>query len=386
MLLALSIAALTTTLLVALAVAPRMAALASLAPAPAGGRGRLPSAAVVLAARDEAGSIEPAVRSLLASDAASRVVAVDDRSTDGTGAILDRIAAEDARLAVVHVTELPTGWLGKNHALRRGAEAAGDVEFIVFTDADVVFAPGGLAAALAHAEAERLDHLAGAPRVIARGLPLAGMVAMFGVLFALFTRPWRVPDPRSRAFVGVGALNVVRRSAYERAGGHAAIRLSIDDDLRLGERIKASGGRSAFCFARDVASVEWYPSVRAMARGLVKNVFAGIEFRVSVAVLATAFLALGCVAPAVLALAPHMDGWPRAAFGATSALQMIGAGWAAHRAALPLAAGLLWPAATALFVAILWRSTLTALVTRRVTWRGTSYRLAELVTFCRGAR
>lgn len=378
--------ALGATLLAAVVVAPRMGRIPTLAPRPgaaggrAGGGGR---AAVVVAARDEAASIEPAIRSLLASEGATRVVAVDDRSTDATGAILDRIAAEDPRLGVVHVDALPEGWLGKNHALQRGAELAGDVEFLVFTDADVVFAPGGIAAALAHAESAGLDHLAGAPRVIARGLPLAGMVAMFGVLFALFTRPWRVPDPRSRAFVGVGALNVVRREAYGRAGGHAAIRLSIDDDLRLGKAIKESGGRSALCFARDVASVEWYPSVAAMARGLVKNVFAGIEFRVSVAALATAFLALGCVAPAVLALVPAVDGAARALFGATALLQMAGAASAARRAALPIAAGLLWPLAVALFLGILWRSTLTALLTRRVVWRGTAYPLRDLVEFAR---
>ena len=119
-----------------------------------------PTLSVVVPARDEAHTIEPAVASLLAQDYPNlQVVLVDDRSTDETGTIIDRLAAKDSRVAAVHVRELPDGWLGKVHALQRGVErASGD--FILFTDADIHFAPGVLRRAIAWSEAERLDHLA----------------------------------------------------------------------------------------------------------------------------------------------------------------------------------------------------------------------------------
>ncbi|MEL6906247.1 MAG: glycosyltransferase family 2 protein, partial [Planctomycetota bacterium] len=236
--------ALLATLAVGAYVHPRMRRIASLEPVSdaAAADGPAPTVALVVAARDEADAVERAVRSLLAQadtfpPGALAVVAVDDRSSDGTAAILDRLAAENDALRAVHVEALPDGWLGKNHALHLGAEAAGDVDFLLFTDADVEFEPGAVRAVAAHAWTNDLDHLAGGPRVVARSFALQGMIATFGVLFALFTRPWSHGDPRRDTACGVGALNLVRRTAYERAGGHAAIRLFVDDDLRLGRAV-----------------------------------------------------------------------------------------------------------------------------------------------------
>ena len=113
------------------------------APPPDGG---WPAVAVIFAARNEAAMVERATRSLLAQDYPGlEVIAVDDRSTDGTGAILDAIAAEDARLTVVHIDELPAGWLGKTHALHVAAADRPRRDWLLFTDADVLFAPGTLA-------------------------------------------------------------------------------------------------------------------------------------------------------------------------------------------------------------------------------------------------
>ncbi|WP_145194408.1 glycosyltransferase [Planctomycetes bacterium Poly30] len=387
-----SLAALGGTLVGSAVVLPRMRRIARLHPSvdPAGLAVRIPSgprAAVIVAARDEARTIEPALRSLLSQlDPGLRIVVVDDRSTDGTGAILEGIAEGEPGLLVQHVTDLPPGWLGKNHALAVGVAAAvadpDPPEYLLFTDADVVFEPGGVRGAIAHLEDHGLDHLAGAPRVHAASWALAGQIAAFGVLFGLFTRPWSVPNPQSSAHVGIGALNLVRRSAYERAGGHAAIAMRIDDDLRLGKAVKAAGGRSAFVFAGDVASLTWYPSLRAMLRGLHKNTFAGINYSWTLAVAATVFLLLVVVGPFVVAAFPSdwtgASSLARGLGAAVAALHLVGAAESARSAELPRTSALFFPLGILAFLAVLWRSAIGAVTTGRISWRDTSYSLKEL--------
>ena len=194
----LALVALVGTLLVA----PAMARIRRLEPDP--DDLEAPSVAVVIAARDEANTIEPALRSLLdQAGPATTITVVDDRSADGTSEILSRLKSEYERLHSVRVEALPAGWLGKTHALALGAEAAGDVDWILFTDADVVFEPGAVEAAIRYADAHDLDHLTGGPTIRTRSFALAGMIAAFGVLFSLFTQPWRTPLPRTRAAVGI---------------------------------------------------------------------------------------------------------------------------------------------------------------------------------------
>ncbi len=346
-----------------------------------------PQVAVIVAAKDEVATLGPALRTLLdQADDRLKIVVVNDRSTDGTGALLDELAVQEPHLRVQHVKVLPSGWLGKNHALAQGVVAATSgpdkPEFFLFTDADVAFVPSGLRGAVDHAVENDLDHLAGAPRVEPASWPLAGQVASFGVLFGLFTRPWSVPNPKSSAYVGIGALNLVRRSAYERAGGHSAIAMRIDDDLRLGKAIKESGGRSAFAFADAIASLTWYPSLRAMLRGLHKNAFAGVDFRWSLCIAATPFLLLAFVAPFVLAAAPAswlpIASLERGLLASVAALHLFGARESARSAGLPRSSALFFPVGVVLFLFVLWRSAFGALLTGRIVWRDTAYSLREL--------
>jgi cellulose synthase/poly-beta-1,6-N-acetylglucosamine synthase-like glycosyltransferase len=116
-----------------------------------------PKLSLLVACRDEAANVRAALSSVLAQDyPALEVVAVDDRSGDATGAILDELAAQHPMLRVVHVTSLPEGWLGKTHALARASEAATG-ELLLFTDADVVFAPGALRRAASLRRGRRLQ-------------------------------------------------------------------------------------------------------------------------------------------------------------------------------------------------------------------------------------
>jgi len=198
---------------------------------------------IIIAARNEERNVEEALRSILRQDDANlEVIAVDDRSTDRTGAILDRLAGADPRLRIVHLKELPPGWLGKNYALDRGAEqASGDL--LLFTDADVVMQPSTVSRAVGYSLEHQIDHLAIAPDIKMPGVLLKLFAGAFAIFFSLYARPWKASDPRSKRYVGIGAFNLVRKDVYRAVGGHQAIAMRPDDDLKLGKLVKRNGYR-----------------------------------------------------------------------------------------------------------------------------------------------
>lgn len=342
------------------------------APPPA----RWPRVSLVFAARNEEATVGVAVPTMLALDYPDlELIAVNDRSEDRTGEILDALAAREPRLRVDHVQELPPGWLGKNHALHYGAQrATGD--WILFTDADIHFRPDALRRAIAHAEAHQLGHLAAVPQLHERGHLLGICIGAFSLTFALFLRPWQIPNPRSPAHGGVGAFNLVRASAYRARGGHAPLRLRPDDDIKLGKLMKSAGGRSEFALGADLISVAWYANVGELVRGLTKNAFAGVDYR--------AWMILGGVAAHALFFL-----WPIAALFATDGLAR--AVYAAAVGLMLLVAvdnqrfdggrrwhGLFFPLGLVVLDYILLRSMAVTFARRGIVWRGTHYPLDEL--------
>jgi glycosyltransferase involved in cell wall biosynthesis len=337
--------------------------------------GDLPSLSVVVSALDEAATIEPAMRSLLALDHPRlEVVAIDDRSTDGTGAILDRLAREDARLHVIHVRELPAGWLGKVHALHVGAQAArGD--WLLFTDADVHFAPDALSRALGHCVRERLGHLAVLPELQVRDSLLAALLLDAQGIFYATLPPWKL-DTSPRVYVGLGAFNLVRSQAYRDAGGHAALRLEVLDDLMLGKRLKSCGTRQGLLLGQGTVSLEWYPDTAAFARGLEKNGYAAANYSLWQALAASAALLAVRIWPlAGLVLTDGAAWWINVAAVTTGLLAQVEilrtTRWSARSLAW-------WPVTPLLMLAILWRAVVLTLRRGGVLWRGTLYPLAQL--------
>src|SRR5262249_16062169 len=160
---------------------------------------------IVVPALNEEAAIAPAMRSLLALDYPNlEIVAVDDRSTDLTGDILDNLALEDSRLHVRHISKLPSGWLGKNHALHSGSQFVKG-KWIVFSDADVHFTADALRRAIQFAVQNGLDHLVLFPEMEVHGFWEKLYVAYFGVMFSLYAQPWAAKNPRRKAYIGVGA-------------------------------------------------------------------------------------------------------------------------------------------------------------------------------------
>jgi glycosyltransferase involved in cell wall biosynthesis len=343
---------------------------------PPAGPGEMPPVSIVIAARNEERGMEPALRSVLAQQGGDvEVIVVNDRSDDGTGAILDRMAAENPRLRVVHVTELPAGWLGKNHALWLGARAARG-ELLLFTDADVVLAPDTAARAAGYLVREGIDHLTLAPRVIMPGSLLQAFGVTFGIFFLLFTRPWKARDPRSKHHVGVGAFNLVRAESYRRMGTHQAIAMRPDDDVKLGKLVKKKGFRSDLVVGAEHVSVEWYHSLAEVVRGLRKNGFAGVDYRLSVVIFATVTHLLFFIFP--FAAVFVTEGWTRVLYGLAVALMLMTYAGAAREQRTPAWHGVLFPVACVLFLVVIWNATIYALRNQGIEWRGTHYPLDEL--------
>jgi Glycosyl transferase family 2 len=335
-----------------------------------------PEVALIFAARDEAAMVERATRSLLALDYPRlTIIAVDDRSTDGTGAILDALAAEDARLSVMHITELPPGWLGKTHALQAAA-ATTRAPWLLFTDADILFAPDTLRRAIGLAERDAIDHLIVVPDVLTETQGERIFLAMFLLMFNAHVPPRKVGDPRSKVSAGVGAFNLVRAEAFQNIGGFRRLALSVDDDMRLGQALKYAGGRAGVALGQGLVTVRWQVGLGGMIRGLEKNFFAVAGYRLSGAALAMLGLAVIGIAPhAGLLVGPW---WTRVQCGlGIGAIALIlalmhrqgGVAWY-HALVLPFGA-------VASIVALA-RSAILAVHRRGVRWRDHDYPLDEL--------
>jgi len=338
---------------------------------------RLPRVSIIIPARNEAAMIESAVRSLLAIEYPDyEVIVVDDRSEDATGEILDRLKAEyDARLVVLHVSELPAGWLGKTHAMWSAARRATG-EWILFTDADVLHEPEALRRVVHYAEQERADHMVLLPTMLMESVGERMMIPFFQAMFIFAYRPWKVRDPKARDSIGVGAFNLVRRAAYEKIGTYESMRLSVVDDMRLGEKVKQARLASRVAFGDGMVNVRWAVGARGVVQNLTKNFFAQVRYNLAFAIAAACGLLW-------LHLGPWLgtafaQGWSRV--GYAIALGCLVAAYAemGRRLRIGMANVLLHPAASVVMVFALVRSTVTTLARGGVEWRGTIYPLEEL--------
>ena len=335
-----------------------------------------PTLAVVFAARDEAVAIEAACRSMLAQDYPRlEVIAVDDRSTDGSGSILDTIALEGDRLRVIHIGHLPTGWLGKTHALQVGSDAT-RARWILFTDADVILGPGALRKAVGFAEAWGVDHLTVGPEIPAESVGERLFLSLFGLLFSIQAPLGRLDDRESKAHAGIGAFNLVRAEAFRAIDGFRHLALSVDDDMRLAQALKFAGYRPRFLLGRGAVSVRWQVGLGGMIRGLEKNFFAALGFRLDKALL----VATGIV---VVVLAPYLGlfvgpWWARVACGLGVASIATTLAASRRQSGIAWYYALLTPFAAVAVLASLGRSVVLTLARGGVDWRGHRYPLREL--------
>ena len=339
-----------------------------------------PSITVIVPARNEAEALPSCLRSLLAQDYANlQIIAINDRSTDATGSIIDELASQNpARLKAIHITELPSGWLGKTHAMAfaaRHAIAVQRPDYLLFTDADIIFAPEILRRSLAQAEATEADHFVTFPTPIIK-TPGEGMILGYlGVMGLWATRPWKASDPKAiRDSIGIGAFNLLRTDAYQKLGGFDALRMEILEDLTLARKVKLAHLRQRVATAPGMVTLHWASGAFGVVNVMTKNLFAIFRFRGELVLLACLWIVLFCVGPVAFLALPSTRTAALLSLASIAALYML----SARHSKISAFYAALFPVGTAMFLYSLLRSTLTTLRDGGVTWRGTFYPLAEL--------
>jgi glycosyltransferase involved in cell wall biosynthesis len=337
---------------------------------------KCPMVSILFAARDEAEKLPGALATFLALDYPSyEVVAVNDRSKDATAAILETAARKDQRLKVIRIDSLPAGWLGKPHAMQRAYEnSTGD--WLVLTDADVHFAPNVLQRAIALAEKNGWDHLSllAAATMFTFGEKM--MMTFFAFAFVMSTRPWNVSNPKSPTYMGVGAFQLIRRSAYEKMGTHRRLAMEVVDDVKLGKLVKEAGCRSGVGRAGPAVSVHWHSGVRNIIRGTEKNFYAAAGYSPWIAGAQLVSIFSAWIFP-WLAL-PFVNGWARVFAVMAIVVPMVAQAGAAREFRVSWLYALTQPVGAVIFFWMLLRSTIVTIRNGGIRWRGTFYSLEEL--------
>ncbi len=338
-----------------------------------------PRVSIIVPARNEESRLQQALTSVLTLDYPNyEVLAINDRSTDATGLIMEGIAAEhmgEPKLEVMHVKELPPGWLGKPHAMWGAAKRATG-EWLLFTDADVIFRRDSLRRAMYYAQQTGADHLVLFPTQTDWTPGKKIILAGFNMLFVFGHRPWKIADPKSHDHMGVGAFNLVRREVHDAVGTFEALRMEVIEDMRFGKLVKDSGFRQDNVFGRDLLRLPWGDGAMGIVRNLTKNFFALMQYSVARAIGASCLLLF-------LNLLPFLGIW-------------LAPGWAKIGYALALASifglyvGMSWstpispvyfvfhPVATLLLLYTILRSMAHTLWHGGIVWRETKYPLDEL--------
>lgn len=262
-----------------------------------------PLVSILVPARNEQQRVlEPCIRSILAQDYGNfEVVAVNDRSTDNTGTILKRLAMSDERLRVIEGEELPPGWLGKPYAMQQALDHARG-EWILATDADMIFEPAALRTALNRALESNEDALSLIPRFEAGSFWERVMIPTWEWVFLMFTIFYRVNDPKSDRGAGIGGFFLIRRTVLDRVGGYEALKDEVMEDVRLAERIKRVDARLMIDRAPALVRTRMYSTFSEMWECCTKNWFSGVNFSFPFALLCVASMYLGAVVPPLIGL------------------------------------------------------------------------------------
>ena len=334
---------------------------------------------VVIPARNESATIATVVGSVLASTYQPlEIVVVDDRSTDDTAAIVERLAMEDGRLRLVRGEPLPEGWYGKPWACVQGYRAArGDL--LLFTDADTRHEPELLARAVGALRAERSDLVTVAPRQRCETFWERVVMPQIWLLLALRYHPSRVNRARrQRDVIANGQFILVSRENYEAVGTHGAVRDEVAEDLALAQAFLRAGRKLHFAFAERLMQTRMYRSLPELIEGWSKNVYLGgrrsfpeePRLRALVPLMLLAGFLFWLAPPVVLAITAATGPVGRAAAVASALSALF---WMAisYGMRIPAWYGLLYPLGALMGLYIAARSTWRG--SRRVEWRGRIY-------------
>lgn len=340
-----------------------------------------PLVSVLVPARNEEGRVLHAcIRSILSQDYGRfEVIAVNDRSTDATGPILHAIAKAEHGLRVIDGSEPPPGWLGKPYALEQAFQAATG-EWVLATDADMIYEPEALRTAIAHALKNKYDAVTFIPHIVCLSFWERIFMPVFGWFMVMAAPVHRVNDPRrTGAAMGVGGFFLIRREWMGRVGAYGSLRAEVAEDLRMAELLKAAGASLRIEYAPTLISTRMQPTFREIWEGFTKNLFAGTKYNLSqtiaggIAILLFAVMpflvAAGCAialltgasAELVRLLVPAALVW----LIQVGIFAVINLSWN-----VPVLYALHVPLGHALFVAILFNSAFKIKTRSGVTWKG----------------
>jgi glycosyltransferase involved in cell wall biosynthesis len=339
-----------------------------------------PALTVIVPARNEGAAIEATLRSLLETEGVNvEIIAVNDRSSDDTAAIMDRLAEEGQKtgrdIRVIHVESLPTGWMGKTHAMALAARQS-SAPWILFTDGDVIFRRDALARAMQFVTVTAADHLVLFPTMILHGFGERMMIGFFQSASLIAARPWRVADPKTKDYIGMGAFNMIRREVYQKIGGYEALRMEVVDDLRLGFEVKRRGFRQQAAFAPGLIRIRWAEGAAGIIGNLTKNCFAIFRFRMLLLLLVCVGVAFTCLFPFVVLPAGRGMWFPSGIV--VVMLLLVYKFYDRRGSGIGTAYAFTFPVAAVLSIYALLRSMVLTLVRGGVDWRGTRYPLHEL--------
>ncbi|MFY1651193.1 glycosyltransferase [Solwaraspora sp. WMMB762] len=257
---------------------------------------------ILLPLRDEADRVAPCLRALLAQRQLTdwRIVVLDDGSTDGTAEVVAEVAGDDPRVRLITGVPLPPGWLGKPHACQQLADAVPDAPagVLVFVDADVVLAPGAVAAAVGTLRSVPAQLLSPYPRIVAGsvGERLVQPLLQWSWLTFLPLRAME-RSPRTSLAAAGGQFLLIDRDAYRRAGGHAAVRDQVLEDIGLARAVKRAGGRIALADGSALATCRMYGSWRELSAGYTKSLWASLPSPAGAAAVVAGLLTLYAAPP-----------------------------------------------------------------------------------------
>jgi cellulose synthase/poly-beta-1,6-N-acetylglucosamine synthase-like glycosyltransferase len=342
-----------------------------------------PRVAVLVPARNEAVHIAAVVQAWTRQTYPHvSIVVYDDASTDATGAIA--AAAGDARVGVLRGSTLPTGWRGKTHACHRLRQAT-DAEILIFADADVVPDASVLAAAVGALDALGADALSALPRHDAARLIIRALVGLQNWAALTFVPLWAASLARRPRFTVLnGQFMAMRASAYDRAGGFAAVRASLGEDTAFGRRLSATGHVVVLVDGSAVLTCRAYDSLGTLWAGNVRNLRVAFFDSSLLMVSALALLVTLVLAPIGLLLAGIATGragalaWTWLPLGEI-ALTLLARAIADARAGYGISATILHPLAVVVLLAMAIDAALRAVCRRPLTWRGRQYRMDRTV-------
>ncbi len=341
----------------------------------------LPLLSVVIAARDEAMTLQESLPKLIATTYSNvEFILINDRSVDETEAILNKFANIDPRVRIITVSALPEGWLGKVHALNEGVKAAKG-KWLLLSDADVHFEQKAFERAVSEAEGRSLDHLLLLPKMrVERStflLPLFNLC--FGMMFVSRLKARDIAKSSSSAFGGVGAFNLIRRSVYDRSRGLEWLKLEVLDDVGVGLLMKEAGGRAAIFASTGEVHLEWYASFKQTILGLEKNAFAGFaRFSALRALWMILFLIVVALGGLVIAVIAHSWLMILVYVFLYTVLPGIGVVAVQSDQGFRFWHGLFVPLGFLFIAYVLGRSAWKTLSQRGIYWRETFYPLVEL--------